>query len=714
MARGEQGTPTGDTAVQRPAVSLNSFQKSEAAMGTERRSLRSVAFGENYSSSGSSLLNDFYIPALSQSTKYDRATGYFSSAILALAPIAFSEFTAADGKIRLLCSPHLSAVDAEAFQELSPSNQPLPLEIASASLAELTHGTDLESRAVACLRALIDAQVLEIKFVTSGQAGLFHDKLGIFTDAAGKRVTFIGSANETAAAWSGFANHEQIEVFADWRSETDERRCERHEVSFEETWRGLRRGLRVTSADAAADLIRSVVPAEPLAEIVRSLRDAVERVELQPNAIQLRPYQREVLDSWTQANHRGVVTFATGGGKTRTALEAIRRWTNDGRPALVLVPSELLHRQWAEEISALLPNAALLLAGAGHSREGWSRRLRTYTKPDAALGARIVLSTYQTAATDRFLDLLNGGDHLLVVGDEVHTVGAPDTRRVLTEVQSGGRLGLSATPQRFGDPEGTAAVFDYFGAVLNPEFSLRNALDAGVLVPYDYEFTTCPLTHDEQDQWDNLTRQIGQEIARNRGTLTERARRLALQRARVSKRAAGKAQIARDVLELTYKEGDRWLVYCNDVDHLHDVRAAIEDLGFDVLEYHSQDTVTHESTLDFFTSRGGVLLAIKCLDEGIDIPLINRALILASSTNPREYVQRRGRVLRRSPGKYSAQLHDVIVTGVDGKALTPSEVVRAMEFAQDARNVGAQLYLEDLIPNSAPSVGPIDVEEDTP
>lgn len=683
-------------------------------MGSEERSLRAIGFQENYSSSGGSLLNDFYIPALSSAVSYDRATGYFSSAILALAPLVFSEYVARGGKIRLLCSPHLSGADAEAIRDLAETHQPAPLSVAATSLAALAHGTDLEKRAVVCLRALIDASLLEIKFVTSGKSGLFHDKIGIFTDADGHKVSFIGSANETAAAWSGFANHEQIEVFTNWSGEENERRCTRHEDLFDETWRGLRRGLVVTSSGEAADLIRSVIPAEPLRDIVDSLRAAVERAELQPFAIQLRDYQAEVLQSWEAKSCRGVVAFATGGGKTRTALEAIRRWTTSGRPALVLVPSELLHRQWADEIQALIPNAVVLQAGAGHSREGWTRRLADYTREDATLGQRIVLATYQTAATDRFLDLLHGGDHLLVVGDEVHRVGAPDTRRVLREIAAGGRLGLSATPQRFGDPAGTEAIFNYFGDVLTPEFTLRDALEAQVLVPYDYNFATCPLTVDELDKWEVLSKQVAQEISRNKGEITERALHLLRQRARISKRAAGKAAIAAAVLSKNYCEGDRWLVYCNDVEHLREVRHEIEGLGLDLLEYHSRDSGDHKATLQYFTNRGGVLLAIKCLDEGIDIPLINRALILASSTNPREYVQRRGRVLRRSPGKYSAQIYDVLVTGADGLAITPSEVVRAMEFAQDSRNVGPGLYLEQLLPVSASHLVTTvpDVEED--
>lgn len=334
-----------------------------------------------------------------------------------------------------------------------------------------------------------------------------------------------------------------------------------------------------------------------------------------------------------------------------------------------------------------------------------------YTRDDSSSGGRIVLATYQTASTPRFLELLQSGEHLLVVGDEVHRVGAPDTRRFLEETNAGGRLGMSATPERYGDPGGTAAIFEYFGEVLSPRFTLRDALEARVLVPYDYGFETCELTDDEQTAWGDLTERVAKEMARNDGDLTEWALHLLRQRARISKRAHAKAGIARRIIEEEYRPGDRWLVYCGDVAHLREVRRHLEGLGLELLEYHSRDGGDHETTLDFFASRGGILLAVKCLDEGVDIPMINRALILASSTNPREYIQRRGRVLRRSPGKFSAQLFDVIVTGADGKAITPSEVVRAMEFARDARNVGLDLYLEELLPAGVTTDG-MDVEED--
>lgn len=673
-------------------------------------SLQSVDFAENYSSSGASLLLDFYVPALKAATSYDRAAGYFSSAVFALAPAVFSDFVSRGGKIRLLCSPYLSAADAEAILEFPETHRPSPLEIAVDSLTALVHGSKLEEKSVSCLRALIDAEVLEIRFVTVGREGLYHEKIGVFSDELGNHLSFSGSANETAAAWSGLRNHEGIEAFPSWRSESDSRRCNRHTEQFDETWLGLRRNLNVTTSRDAAKIIRDSVPSEPLEEIVEALKLEMSRQDAVSDAISLRQYQEDVLKSWEEARYKGIVTFATGGGKTRTALEAIRRWMEEGKPALILVPSELLHHQWREEIESMLSGTAVLLVGAGHGRHKWSGRLSDYTVNDPSLGQRIVLATYQTAATDLFLELVRGGSHLLVVADEVHRIGARDTRRFLEEADCGGRLGLSATPERFGDADGTDALFRYFGQTLQPEFTLRDALDARVLVPYDYSFRTCALNEGEQLEWNSFTERVAREIARNKGELTDHALHLLRQRARISKGAEAKASVARELIQTEYREGDRWLVYCGDVQHLKEVRSELEDLGIDLLEYHSKDDGDHATTLSFFTQQGGVMLAVKCLDEGIDIPLINKALILASSSNPREYVQRRGRVLRRSPGKLSAQLFDVIVTGDDGKAITPSEVARAMEFARDARNVGTDLYLERLLPEGRSEDG-LEIED---
>jgi len=92
-----------------------------------------------------------------------------------------------------------------------------------------------------------------------------------------------------------------------------------------------------------------------------------------------------------------------------------------------------------------------------------------------------------------------------------------------------------------------------------------------------------------------------------------------------------------------------------------------------------------------------VMLAIKCLDEGVDIPVINKAIILASSSNPREYIQRRGRVLRTHPGKDSAKIWDVLVCDTKGELLTVNEAKRAKEFSYLSRSVSTRIKLESIL-----------------
>jgi superfamily II DNA or RNA helicase len=662
-------------------------------MNEIRRDLAGIGLQRSYSTSSASMLEDFLIPALEASSRYDRASGYFSSALYAIISAALADFSERGGKIRLLCSPHLSEIDALAVAALRAGPVPTSLEIAAQSLRELRHGSDLQNLTIRCLSALIGAGVLELKFVTPLHGtGLFHNKTGLLHDDAGGSIAFTGSANETAAAWSGLQNHETVDVFRSWVPD-DRLRVLDHERDFEELWNGYRPGWRVTEAMDAHEIVIAEQPSEPLSEVLAHLRERFEHKTAASDPLTLRQYQRDVVDAWESRGYKGIVSFATGGGKTRVGLEAIRRWTGNGRPALVLVPTQLLHDQWRSEIRTALPDANILLAGAGHSRATWRGLLGSFSNSSGE-GVRVILATYDTARSPDFQRRLETGDHLIVVADEVHNFGAPERAGALRGMESGGRLGLSATPERYGDPAGTEEIYRYFGDVLQPTFGISEALDAGVLVPYRYDIYETHFTEDEAKQWSSFSHRISVALARNEGAITDEIRMLLIRRARVLKRASGKAEVAREIVEREYNDGDRWLVYCSDVEHLESVKRELAELALPMFEYHSQNSESHEAILDYFETRGGLLLAIKCLDEGVDIPLINGAIILASSTNPREYIQRRGRVLRKSPGKYSATLFDVMVVDEAGTALTPSEVTRGIEFAEHALNAAPLLYLE--------------------
>ncbi len=167
-----------------------------------------------------------------------------------------------------------------------------------------------------------------------------------------------------------------------------------------------------------------------------------------------------------------------------------------------------------------------------------------------------------------------------------------------------------------------------------------------------------------------------------------------------------KVDLAERILRDEYQEGEKWLVYCEDKTQLGEVLERIKALKLHVNEYHTSMESDMDATLAWYRKHGGILVSIRCLDEGVDIPDISHALILASSQNPRQFIQRRGRVLRRSPGKHFAVLHDAIVVPVDAEnesdqmPLVKSEFCRAIEFAEGAINKSSSIELmriaEDL------------------
>jgi superfamily II DNA or RNA helicase len=411
-----------------------------------------------------------------------------------------------------------------------------------------------------------------------------------------------------------------------------------------------------------------------------------------------RPHQRLALEQWNRNGRRGIFEHATGSGKTFTALCAIRDALEQNEVPLVLVPSELLLAQWLKEIREVLGdiNPQLLVCGGGHTEWRKDQLLSPWTRPKPSGNPRLVLSTLQTAATEEFRSRLRQGDHLFLVADEVHRIGSTENRKLLS-VRSGPRLGLSATPRRAGDPEGTQALLDYFQGIVPPPFTLKDAIPSA-LTPYFYYVHTIRLTPDEQDKWQELTKRLARYLTQAKGpgagdpAASARLQQLLIDRARIVKAAHNKIQISVDLLSQQFQPGQRWIVYCDSQQQMRPITDALQERNLPAAQYHSAMTADKEQTLRVFESNGGILVSIRCLDEGVDIPSVSHALILASSQNPREFIQRRGRVLRKSPGKYVAYIHDVLVLpsaaaddGV-GNSIIESELARAIEFGQWAEN----------------------------
>ena len=296
----------------------------------------------------------------------------------------------------------------------------------------------------------------------------------------------------------------------------------------------------------------------------------------------------------------------------------------------------------------------------------------------------------------------------MLVADEVHQLGSPFCQNAL-QLATGPRLGLSATPERYGDEEGTNAIFQYFSGIIKPEFTLRDAIAAKRLVQYCYHPKQVDLTAEETAEWVELSDEIAKIFASRHASNPDGARddkqlsRLLIQRARIAKHAAAKLPLVSELLREIAAPGERWLVYCEDSSQLADVRQTLHEAGLKTLEYHTAMAGDPGNTLDEFRYYGGILLSIRCLDEGVDIPEISHALILASSRNPRQFIQRRGRVLRTAPHKTSADIYDTLVIPPNHEesrgiaTLVQAELARAMEFARTAMNCSAASWIERML-----------------
>ena len=681
--------------------------------------LRSFEWADRYSSSRQDLVRDFFGPALDRSARYDRAAGYFRSTIYSLVADELRRFVARQGRMRLLCSPELRQQDIKALEAGAGADV---VEVAALRELEeiLSHPLSLEPAQI--LANLVASGVLNIRFAVNTRGyGIFHDKVGIFFDDD-HALSFSGSINESWSGWHPLGNHESFEVFRSWQ---EVRRVEAHVAAFDSLWRGEEDGIAVRNLpeafrerllrEASDDPLEALARRPPHRSVLRRRR--------------LFDHQRDALACWERRGRRGVLKHATGSGKTLTAINAIRDWLAAGRPALVLVPSRLLLKQWVAETDEELGhlNPSVLLAGDANDEWRSGGLLRLHTRPQG--GPRLVIATMPTAASEEFLRALGDSSDLLVVADEAHRLGSPTYRRCM-EIDAPARLALSATPERAGDPDGTARIFDYFGEVLEPVFTLADAIAANRLVPYSYAATLVTLGAEETEQWIERTRKIRQSYAQEaddgggRFTPSPYLKHLLIQRARIAKQAASKVPAACDIVLRDYQRGQHWLLYCSDQGQLRAVIEKLGDAGLEPLEYHSAMEGDQTATLNHYRRSGGVLVSIKCLDEGVDIPDISHAVILASSRNPREFIQRRGRVLRTNPGKHLAFLHDLVVVPPTGEGdefdgLVVGEIARAHEFAKGAINPDAALRLHRLCidlgvdPKVLSEMGAEDEDEDS-
>ena len=639
----------------------------------------------SYNSLSDEIVLDFYIPCLSQAKIYKRAVGYFSSNILLQVSKGLGAFAENNGKMKLLVSPKLEPEDYEAIKKGYDAKEYITKKI----IDDFDFNIDFDQKEsrFEMLSYMISSGLLEIKIIVlkeNNEIAMFHRKVGIMEDEVGNQIAFSGSGNETYNGYN--LNDEDFEVFCSWKSDESEQRCAIKDLEFERAWNGTDKNLiTIPFPDVIKNKLltyKSTDEKQKFTQIDSNFVNYILAKQRKPKTpeipdnISLHDYQKSAISEWEKAGYRGIFDMATGTGKTFTGAGAICKLFSAKNRLVVFVCCPFTHlvEQWNEELK-LFNIEAIKCYGSVDYEKKLNRALIKFKQGRTDFVCALITNSSFKKEEIQKLVQLNLKDTLLIV-DEAHNFGAFELSKTLN-VDYPYRLALSATLDRYGDEIGTQKLYDFFGKKCI-EYSLAEAIAQNKLTPYKYYPVVVSLTENEYDKYVEISKEIAKYHFKD-GEISEGAKKLLIKRARIVAGASNKLHALYDAIK-PYKDKHNILVYCGAVKYEYDASEysfSSEDeekqieavLGMLNNELHiystkftsSENSEMRKNIISMFKNEDiQALVAIKCLDEGMNIPAIKTAFILASSTNPKEYIQRRGRVLRKFPGKAYAEIYDFI------------------------------------------------------
>jgi superfamily II DNA or RNA helicase len=692
--------------------------------------LKDLIFKKSYESDSDDILNSFYIPALSVSVKYQRLAGFFSSTSLAVAAKGISSFICNNGKMQLICSAKLQKADVEAIVKAEKTIEKL---VELSALQELRLIGQIEDQCfsdhVQALAWMVAHGFLEIKIAIVKdernkpldafeviQVGIFHQKVGILYDLDGNIISFSGSDNESASGWT--KNIEEFKVFRGWE-EVERQYLETDRRKFHKFWDGFAN--RVEVMDVPQAVKNKLIEMAPEDFEGLKLRLAHHNENKQKKEIKLWGHQLEAIQKWLVNEKKCIFEMATGTGKTLTALGCVKELFKLERNILVIIacPYNHLSMQWREEIKEFGLDVELIIADSSNS--GWKDKLmdNIFDLNNRVKDELMVLTTHDTFYRKDFKDIITRSiNKIFIIGDEVHGMWSDERKNGFLE-RYDYRLGLSATPSRWFDAEGTKELFAYFNIKSDEDifkFPLEKAIKTinpltgeTYLTPYDYFPYFGSLSNDEMDRYIEETKKIIKSyfISKNNLDRFSYFKLLCIKRQEIIKNAQAKITIFKEILE-SISEIKHCLVYCSP-EQISVVQELLNSKGILQHKFTQFEGTKcekafggiseREDILDKFSNETyKVLVAMQCLDEGVDIPQAKVGIILASTGNPRQYIQRRGRILRRFPGKTKACIYDILIVPSLNKRMSAEmlelekkimnkELMRYYEFASSASNV---------------------------
>lgn len=674
---------------------------------------------ERYKNGYDNIGKDLIGTCLSECKLYRRGTAYFSSSALMSWAAAMDHVISDDVKIEIICSPVISDkhfVNILKGNVTQDQRKKTVRELADKIvLTAVGFGMDSERRDYRSqlLAYLIATGKLEFRFAIPKNGSdlqeevddrnLYHVKVGYFVFEDGAVVAFEGSINESDSAYQ--YNTESAQVFKSWMDE-DRKRTANLVADVDADWNKENPHIEVYDLSGEAlEKIKKLSPSErprPPKSIPRPPIDIPEPEPTGPVATtNLRPYQEQALNAWKEQGYKGILAMATGTGKTKTAIEALQRFLNKAERglAVITVPYQELARQWVRELNEKqIPTISVF-----ESQDGWGSRVENIVQAhcgDGPLNTKfpVLVCVNKTFREGRFQGILNRlesypGNRMLIV-DECHHFNKEHQIEYLPK-SFRFRLGLSATPYESNETKFLARYFDDIAF----EFTLSEAIKQGYLCQYNYHPILVEFTEYEANKYlETLKKLTRNDELDNYGELD-----------RLLETMVGKLVKLEEILK-TVPNKSLSLFYCGEgyveidgqkVRQIDSLTLLLNKLNWRVGRITSLETPNQRKALieNLKSQHIDAIVSMRILDEGIDIPDCRKAFILASQRFERQGIQRRGRVLRKAPGKEIADLYDFILVGPkltnrELEMLYGREIKRARMFSEDALN---RIECEDIL-----------------
>jgi len=601
--------------------------------------LDKLDFKAAYSSSrGDNLLEDFYIPVLSNSISYKRIAGYFSSNSLAIAARGISKFIIEnDGYMKLICNVYLSESDKKVIESYLQ-------KIEDDFLIDLQNMTDeLQKNHLKCLGWMLKNNKLDIKIaVIPDNTGIQHEKIGIFEDEQGNIVSFSGSDNETWKGW--VANTEKFHVFCSWKEREKE-----HLISdvsdFDAYWNNdVYRALVYKLEEAIKKGLIEIAPYsnEEFKILTKYLIDNLINKYKELNHIfstqKEWPHKQIALEKFMERKN-GIIEMATGTGKTSLAINIMNKLLDENKidGAIISTYGNDLLDQWYSQLVEKSNEYLIIYKYYGENKE----------LSDYLINHRDSILLINWSNIRKFIENNEVIKNKILIIDEVHGFGSKSIRENLTGKINGieYRLGLSATSERNYDDEGNDFIKNEIGDIIF-KYNVSNAIEDGILCEFNYVPLRYDLSEEDRDKLRKAYNKYYAKIKANKNEFESR-RELYIDLANVRKTSKNKLPIFEEYIKEHPEVLNKTIIFVETMDYGKLIQDIIIKINSSFHTYYADDD--KNNLIKFAEGELDLLITCKKISQGIDIKSIKNIILFSSSRGKLETIQRMGRCLRVDP-----------------------------------------------------------------